>query len=273
MAKLTKAQSKAHQHAEELLTKDVLTFEDKLFVMENWREDAQHVNSSAGAFFTPHGLARDFALHVPGNRVIDLCAGAGALSLALWESQAWERHSGAAPLDITCVELNPEYARVGRKLLPEATWIEASIFDLPDLGHFDTAISNPPFGNITRGDGGAPRYKGSNFEYHVIDLAADTADFGAFIIPSMSAGFKYSGSPTFERIETTKHKQFVKQTAIDLEFGIGCDLSIYKTEWHGVSPELEIVCTDFTEAPHRQVADVPDVNVEPDLLDMLGAAA
>lgn len=255
MSKLTKAQAKAHQQAEDLLTQEVLTFEDKLFVMENWREDAQHVNSSAGAFFTPWGLARDFSLHVHGNRVVDLCAGAGALSLAVWQSQAWERHGGATPIDITCVELNPEYVRVGKKLLPEATWIQASIFDLPDLGRFDTAISNPPFGNIKRGGGDAPRYKGAKFEYHVIDVAADLADHGAFIIPNMSAGFEYSGKPMFERVSNTKYTQFVEQTGIELEPGIGVDLTPYRDQWHGVSPYLEIACTDYTE---REALDLLD---------------
>jgi hypothetical protein len=34
---------------------------------------------------------------------------------------------------ITCVEINPDYPRVGGKLLPEATWISADIFDITGL--------------------------------------------------------------------------------------------------------------------------------------------
>ena len=44
------------------LTKQQARRDDKLFVLEHWREDANHVNSTAGASFTPWGLALDFAL-------------------------------------------------------------------------------------------------------------------------------------------------------------------------------------------------------------------
>ena len=52
--------------------------------------------------------------------IIDLCADIGILSLY---AHHHKKCNG------TCVELNPEYVRVGKKLLPEATWINASIFD------------------------------------------------------------------------------------------------------------------------------------------------
>ena len=51
MAKLTKAQSKAHLQAEQLLQKDILTLDEKIFVYENWNEAALHDNTRAGAFF------------------------------------------------------------------------------------------------------------------------------------------------------------------------------------------------------------------------------
>src|SRR6185312_13032899 len=157
MAKLTKAQAKAHQQACDLLLKDVLSEDDKFFVLENWQESAKHINTIAGAFFTPVGLARDFSLETYGPRVIDLCAGIGALSLMTAMRHCHER------LDIVCVEMNPEYAAVGRKIVPEATWIVGSVFDLPDFGHFDCAIGNPPFGATPR-DAKAPRYSGKDFE-------------------------------------------------------------------------------------------------------------
>ncbi len=40
MSKLTKAQAKAHQEACDLLQKDVLTLDEKWFVLENWQESA-----------------------------------------------------------------------------------------------------------------------------------------------------------------------------------------------------------------------------------------
>lgn len=51
--------------------------------------------------------------------------------------------AAAAYADITCVELNPHYVEVGKKVVPEATWICADVLDpfLPDLlGQFDFAI-------------------------------------------------------------------------------------------------------------------------------------
>jgi hypothetical protein len=52
--------------------------------------------------------------------------------------------------ELTCVEINPRYFEVGRKLLPEARWINADVFDWRtlDLGRYDVAIANPPFGRV-----------------------------------------------------------------------------------------------------------------------------
>ncbi|MGB3389477.1 MAG: methyltransferase [Pseudaminobacter sp.] len=243
MAKLTKAQAKAHQQACDLLAKDVLTDDDKLFVLENWQESAKHINTIAGAFFTPPGLARDFCIETYGPRIIDLCAGIGALSLrALWHHEA---------VEIVCVELNPEYVEVGKKLLPEATWVVGSVFDLPNLGHFDCAIGNPPFGATPR-QAKAPRYTGNDFEYHVIDIASGIADYGVFIVPQMSAPFCYSGHPCFEVRESDKYRRFVDQTGIKLTPNCGIDTSVYANDWHGVSVAVEIVTADFAEARERR---------------------
>lgn len=255
MAKLTKAQAKAHQQACDLLAKDVMSDDDKLFVLEHWQESAKHINTIAGAFFTPWGLARDLALEVnPGSRVIDLCAGIGAL--AFFASGPWKQ------TEIVCVELNPEYAAVGRKIVPEARWIVGSVFALPsDLGHFDFAIGNPPFGTTPR-EARGPRYTGKEFELHVIDVASDLADFGAFIVPQMTAGFKYSGCPAggwpetrrdgigsgFLNRPTDLHDKLFSQTGIRLEPSCGIDTDLYRSEWHGVSVVTEVVTVDFIEA-------------------------
>lgn len=257
MSKLTKRQAAAHADAEKLLAKDVLTEDEKDFVRANWQESALHINSVAGAFFTPAGLARDTILEVdPRGRVIDLCAGIGTLASEVWDKARWHDEKP----EIVCVELNPEYARVGKKLLPEATWIVDSIFALPNLGHFDTAISNPPFGNIAR-DGEKLRYTGSKFEFHVMDLASDLADFGVFIIPQQSAGFQYSGRQTYERNESRDYEKFKQQTGIVLEAGCGVDTSIYLKDWHGVSPMVEIVTAEFMDLrPGAAVTELPFVD-------------
>jgi len=249
MAKLTKPEAKMHAEAVERLAQPELSDEDKEFIRRHWQEGAEHLNTAAGAFFTPWDLALDFALEVGTQplRVIDLCAGSGALSAAVWERQHGARLRGVAPIELVCVELNPGYIDVGRKLLPEATWVEASVFDLPELGHFDVAISNPPFGRVNRGGGGGPRYTGSEFDYHVIDVAASLADSGAFILPAGSAPFRYSGAPHFDWQPPCKYEAFARQTGICLDMGLGIDTTAYDDPWHGVSVKVEVVTADFSE--------------------------
>lgn len=125
MAKLTKAQGKAHAEAEAILIKDRLTEDGREFVFRNWHEGAEFINDAAGAFFTPYDLAGDFALDGAGGRVIDLCAGIGILLYFIGERAKY----GSRPVELTCVEINPRYCEVGRKLLPDARWINADVFD------------------------------------------------------------------------------------------------------------------------------------------------
>jgi hypothetical protein len=273
MAKLTKAQAKAHRAACDLLAKDILTEDDKKFVLKNWNESANHVNGEAGAFFTPFDMAFDFTIDAIGQggyggRVIDLCAGIGMLSYAVW----WRSDRRA---QITCVERNADYLAVGKKVLPEAEWIHADVLDVPSLGlpRFDVAISNPPFGRIKR-TGNAPRYAGAEFEFHVIDIAAHIADSGAFIVPQMSAGFNYSGRPCYERQESGKAVDFQAKTGLHFEAGCGIDTAFYKDAWKGVSPMCEIVCVDFTEAqPAPAVAQAQPAANDNFPTDLFGVCA
>lgn len=269
MAKLTKAEAKAHAQAVELLTKERLTEDDKEFVFRNWNEGATHINGAAGAFFTPYDMAFDFAFDVGGARIIDLCAGIGMLSYAVhYRSRFGERVA-----DITCIERNADYIAVGKKMLPEATWIHADALDVLDmcLGHFDYAISNPPFGNIKRTKN-APRYTGKDFEFHIIDIASHLADYGVFIVPQMSAGFNYSGRQCYERQKEGKAVKFQELTGLHFDAGCGVDTAFYKEEWKGVSPLCEIVCVDFEESRQATLPEPANDNhpIQPDLF---GAAA
>ena len=248
MSKLTKQQAAQHNAACALLQKEVLSEDERLFVLDNWQESANHMNSVSGAFFTPTGLARDLSIEVSGHRIIDLCAGIGSLAYAVYQ------HCGSAGgprPEITCVELNPDYAAVGRKVLPEATWLVADVLDLPeDLTGFDCAIANPPFGRIKHA-GDAPRYAGSDFEYKVIDVAADRAGHGVFLIPQSSAPFRMSGCRCYEETLSDKYKRFSEQTSIELESNCGIDTSVFAQDWRGVSIITEIVLADFLEARSR----------------------
>lgn len=221
---LSKQQQKRHAQACELLKKDILTHDDKLFVFENWQESATNRNKLAGAFFTPWELARDFVLEIGNGPMIDLCAGIGVLSYFAYH------HSGIK--DITCVELNPEYIAVGKKILPEATWIQGSIFDeeLLPSGFFGSkpfkhAISNPPFGMVKTG------WKSGPVEFQAIERASQLAHGATFILPQMSAPFEYSGK--------REYKETQNKTPFQWEPNCGIDTSIH--QWKGVKVITEVV--------------------------------
>lgn len=243
MAKLTKRQTASHEQACALLQKDELTFDEKWFVFEHWHEGAEHLNGRAGAFFTPVELASDFRIDVSGHRVIDLCAGIGVLAFMHYHHGWHDR-----PPEITCIEINPAYVAIGKKLLPEATWICGDVFEVcRDLERFDHAISNPPFGRVTA-SGSGPRYSGAEFEYKIIDLASELAEFGTFIVPQGSAGFRYSGAQYYERQDTAKYQKFYDQTGIHLEAGCGIDTTVHQDDWKGAAVLCEIVSAEFEDA-------------------------
>lgn len=256
MARLSKAQIRAHEQASELLDLPSLDDDQRQFVLDNWQESARHVNSAAGAFFTPSGLALDAAIYAVWTqdrpvRVLDLCAGIGALGLSCW----WRSNRTA---EVTCVEINPDYVAVGRKLFPEARWVEASVSDLPaDLGEFDVAISNPPFGKTAKIKG--PRYSGED-DLAVVDIASDLARWGVFILPGMSCPFEYSGVPHYRlRQHPAKFERFHRATGIDIQCE-SIDCSYYQDQWRGVSPNVEVVTAGFEQVrAARAVARIPDL--------------
>lgn len=257
--KLTKPQIKAHKEACALIDADrPLKDDEREFILDNWQEAATHINSAAGAFFTPRGLARDFAIEVDGGRCIDLCAGIGSLAYAVAEKVD----------GLVCIEVNPEYARVGRRIVPEAEWIVCSVFDprVLALGRFRWAISNPPFGKIPSPDYFGP-VTGADFEYRVMEIASRIADAGCFILPQMSASFRFSGQQGYRREESDKARKFREQTGIEMEAGCGVDTAFHRSEWRGVSPICEIVLCEF-DRPMAAANELAEVQA-----DLFGVAA
>ncbi|MEV0876202.1 methyltransferase [Streptomyces sp. NPDC049950] len=249
MAKLTKEQERLHREASRLvkLTRD-LTEEERETVLDHWQESSTTSNSLDGAFFTPEDLALDLRLEVNGERVIDLCAGIGRLAWAVQDK--WHRRfEGRPPREVVCVEKNPAYVEVGRKVVPEARWICADIFtmDRAALGRFDYAVANPPFGRVER-TGNGPRYRGPNFEFHAIDIASTLARKGVFIVPQMSAPFRIAGVPSYEEQRSTVYERFHRETGFTLSSRVGIDTSAYADGWRGVSPRTEVVFADFEDA-------------------------
>lgn len=267
MAKLSKAQIKAHKEVMALVDLDRPLFEDEReFILDNFQESATNVNSQHGAFFTPRGLAVDLSIEVGKGSVVDLCAGIGALAYAVRDRA----------IRLVCIEFNPEYARVGRRVVPEAEWVVASIFDpiIAGLGRFDYAISNPPFGNIAA-DGFDGKYTGKSFEYKAIEVASRLAAYGAFIIPQGSAPFAYSGKRLYDSKEGATPRRFREQTGIVMEFGTGVDTACYQDQWNGVSPLCEIVVCDFAASKEeveepQQPTPIPNAATAATGVDLFG---
>jgi hypothetical protein len=120
--------------------------------------------------------------------------------------------------------------------------------DLASLGRFRSAIANPPFGAMPR-RGNGPRYTGRAFEFHLIDLASDIADYGAFIIPQASAPFEHSGVQCYRERRSADYLKFAEQTGIHLEAGCGVDCAYHRDAWKGIAPNVEIVCANFEDMP------------------------
>jgi hypothetical protein len=247
MAKLSKQEIKAHREACALLEKDDLSIDERIFVIENWNEGAEHINSASGAFFTAFEFARNFAVETYACRTIDLCAGIGALSFTTWLMNGCKG-------EFTCLEINPDYAAVGRKVFPEAQWIvgdvlSPSLIDIAkDEGKWDLAIANPPFGRV-QGAAQAPRYRGADFELKVIDVAGLLAREGVFIVPPGSAPFAFSGEQGYRPIEQDKLAKFYDDTGIVLQPNCGIDTSLLPS-FRGTNIKTEIVLADF-ESPEE----------------------
>ncbi|WP_405132921.1 methyltransferase [Nocardia sp. NBC_01388] len=251
MSKLTKQAEVDHRRGCCLVDqRRDLSEEEKEFVLDHWQESAQRTSQCRdGAFFTPTGLASEFTLHVIGSRVLDLGAGIGALAFACHRALMFAHRFEGLPLpDIVCVESNPEYVRVGMKVLPEAVWICEDLLRLPRmrLQPFDTAVANPPYGPVPRCTD-APSYRGPRLEYHTIAVAAQLARHGVFLIPQQSAPFAYSGRSEMRwGTDDAEYTRFSASTGITLRPTCGVDTAHYRNDWRHPPPQTELVLADFT---------------------------
>jgi len=247
--KLTKEQTKNHDKAEELLLKDELSFDDKYFVLENWLPAATNNIGKVASFFTPRMMANDFCYEAGSGNVIDLCAGIGMLSFQL-------NRFLDGKVKLTCLEINPDFVRVGKKILPEANWIKGDVLDedlIKSIGSFDCVISNPPFGKIKTGSKLKwLKYQGTEFEYKVIEVGNFLARYrGAFILPQLSCPFRISGMYNNQVMDepyiTDKYRKFSKETGLDLTPNCGFDLSSYVNQWNGTNQMCEIAICEYEE--------------------------
>ncbi len=145
--KLSKEQTKKHDECLKILAqKEIKSLNEREFVFEHFHPGSGNNIGRGGIFFTPPKMASDFGLYYGDTRgrVVDLCAGIGALGDAI-------SGHGNRISELVCVEVNPEFVQWGKKLLPDARWICADVFQeeiIKNLGCFDVGISNPPFGRV-----------------------------------------------------------------------------------------------------------------------------
>ncbi len=253
MGKITKAQLKMHEQAENLIHggDKKLTREQVEFCLEHWDPRAssgKHVAKNQ-AYFTPMTLACDACMYVGGDgrRVVDIAAGIGRLSYAVLCANYWNPKE----VKVTAVELNPEYVQIGRRLLPEVDWVQSDLYDLSlwqSLPRFDEAVSNPPFGKVlTDYDTSWIGYKGpAGLTVAAISLKV-TRLGPTMVLPQTQTPYKYSGmvrgGDAYAPTRMKYLEKFSKQRP-ELEWdhrSLDTEEKAYKSGWRGAAPVVEVI--------------------------------
>lgn len=255
MAKLAKAELAAHRAAVALLERTPpLTLDERHQVYRDWHEGAGGDQTASSAFFTPIDMACYLAIEMPGRgSLVDLCAGTGRLAFFAGGQYRYDPHQYDR---IICVERNPAYVEVGKRLFPEAEWICGDALDpavIRQIGQVDIAIANPPFGTTTRSDFTAPRYKGKRIDLAVMDVASTVAPDCWAIVPKNVATWDSRGNP-----QPSKHADaFTKATGLGVyRFSSVCP-DYHADEWRGTSPAVEIVgFGEQYEADRRSISTI-----------------
>jgi hypothetical protein len=260
MSKITKIQLKRHEQAEEMLwgRDKKLTPDEVVFCLTHWdpRALAGKQVAKNQAYFTPLDLAVDAGKYIGGDgrRVVDIGAGIGRLAYAVLCANWWDTRQ----VQLTAVELNPEYVAVGQRLLPEVTWVQADMYDQAlwqSLPRFDEAISNPPFGQVwTDCDTGWIGYRGPA-GLMAAAIGLQVARLGiTMILPQTQTPFRYSGAAPGANVYTENHTGYLKRFLADrpaLEWhhsSLDTEIPEYKSGWRGAAPVVELVTLRDREA-------------------------
>jgi trans-aconitate methyltransferase len=190
----------------------------------------------------------DTALYVggEGRRVVDIGAGIGRLAYGVLCSNRW-----STQVQVTAVELNAEYVKVGQRLLPEVNWVQADFYDKVTwlaLPQFDEAISNPPFGDVvTDCDTDWLGYRGPA-GLMAAEIGLKVTRLGiTMILPQTYTPYRFSGRMSGQNITTNNHVRALAQFMArhpQMDWGhlsLDADLPDYKSGWRGASPVVEIV--------------------------------
>lgn len=253
MGKISKEAMKRHSKAMEIIEQDELSYNDKLYVLENYHEGATNMNNLVSAHFTPISLSRSVEQCTRNYSFVDLCAGIGMLAWSQVRILEFEQKEFVG----ICIENCTEYYRIGKKLLPELHWINGDIFDpkviqqVKDLmkGKEFSVISNPPYGRQVKTHTDILQYKGPEFEYKAIELGNILgASEGIFLIPQASCNFKMSGQRSTDfNIPCKKYEKFVKETGLEMSPNMGFDTNCIEDDWKDVSITTEIAIFEYDE--------------------------
>lgn len=272
MPRLTRRDETDHERAEKLLALPRELTEDEIMeVFEKFHPGARHLQAKNAAFFTPYTVADVVARNtsIRGNRVLDLGAGIGMLTWAMFKWAYWEPAE-----EIVCIELNPEYVEVGRRLVPQATWICGDMFNLDllrSLGKFDAVVCNPPFGKGNSGDADKSWLSvKSPLHFQALEVGLRMSDGAAtFVLPRVDLPWLYSMYPEdvdlakkfagarrgHEFVDPDRHSQNLRRFLKAFpEAHFGCvseDVALYVDEWKNVHARVEVVNVGFEPSSVR----------------------
>lgn len=212
------------------------------FCYEYWSPLAESNVGKTGAFFTPQDLAYELQLwSAESGHVLDLGAGIGMLS--------WQVLAGSGypqDLHLTCLEINPAYVEVGRKLLPEATWICGDVFNLDTLlaiyrpAGYTCVISNPPFGKLPTTQ--AAKWFSFKGPGHLMamEVAIRMGQKAVMIAPEVDLPWREQGVP-FHTVKDNPSTSWRKWHKLfpDVEVN-SCSIDTSAYEWQGASPKVEL---------------------------------
>ena len=241
MAKLSKRKWALHKEAQHMVdgTAD-LSFENRQFILENWSPLAQQDVGVAGIFFTPMQIGYEIQIEIPHEgRILDLFAGTGRLAFNTLK-YAYENDA----IEMVCIENNPEFVKVGKRVLPQATWIEADAFDAETylgLSNFDCVISNPPYGlSISQQKADRIGLQKAPSQYMAAEIAMKVARYGVFVLNQADLPWKMSGIHSFATQKNEKYEKWREKTGIDFNPNCGLDLSMYENDWEGTKQMVEV---------------------------------
>jgi predicted RNA methylase len=271
MSKITKQQLKQHDEVEQLLwgSDRPLKRDEVEFCLEHWdpRADSGRHVAHNQAYFTPMVLACEAAMYVGGNgrRVVDICAGTGRLAYAVLAANGWQPQE----VQVTAVEFNPEFVRVGRRLLPEVDWILGDCYDLSlwqSLPRFDEAIGNLPFGAVvTEHDTDWVGYCGPA-GLTVAAIGLQVARLGIkMILPQVQTIFRYSGADLRYGAHADSYPGYLKKFMAgrpDLELdhsSLNTEQPDYRAGWRGAAPVVQVVSLYDPDVRLLPLASRPDV--------------